>query len=143
MNDVTVVRAADESDAALVVDLIHRSFANRPVLDPPATAMSETEESVRAALASHGGLVAEHDGVAVGSLLFAPDGGQLWLRRVGVLAEARHHGIARKLTQAAEEHAVTEGFDRLAIEARAELPATVQFWAAQGYIEADREGTRL
>lgn len=143
MSDSIVVRAAGVTDAAAVVDLIHRSFATRPVLDPPATAMSETEETVTAALQAAGGLIAEHDGVPVGSLLFAPEGSRLWLRRVGVLAEVREHGIAHRLTNAAAHHAAREGYDRLVLEARAELPATVHFWVGQGYVEVDREGPRL
>lgn len=143
MSPSIVVRAAGVADAALVVDLIHRSFATRPVLDPPATAMSETEESVATALAAFGGLIAEQDGLPVGSLLFAPEGSRLWLRRVGVLAEVRHHGIAHKLTDAAAHHAAREGFDRLVLAARAELPATVHFWTGQGYVEVQRDGPRL
>lgn len=143
MSPSIIVRAAGAGDAALVVDLIHRSFATRPVLDPPATAMSETEESVTLALRAFGGLIAEHDGVPVGSLLFAPDGPRLRLRRVGVLAEVRHHGIAHLLTNAAARFAVREGYDRLVLEARAELPATVHFWTGQGYVEVERDGPRL
>ncbi|MGN6720979.1 MAG: tRNA (adenosine(37)-N6)-threonylcarbamoyltransferase complex ATPase subunit type 1 TsaE [Marmoricola sp.] len=143
MSDSLVVRAADVGDAGLIVDLIHRSFATRPVLDPPATALLETEETVAAALRASGGLVAEHDGVAVGSLLFAPEGARLWLRRVGVLAEFREHGIAHALTNAAAHHAAREGYDRLVLEARAELPATVHFWVGQGYVEVERDGPRL
>ena len=143
MSDSIVVRAAGVDDAALVVDLIHRSFATRPVLDPPATAMEETEASVAAALASFGGLVAEHDGRPVGSLLFAPEGRRLWLRRVGVLAEVRHHGIAHRLTLEAARYAASRGYDRVVLEARAELPATVHFWTGQGYVEVDRDGPRL
>lgn len=143
MSASIVVRSAGVADAALVADLIHRSFATRPVLDPPATAMSETEESVAAALAASGGLIAEQDGEPVGSLLFAPEGSRLWLRRVGVLAEVRHHGIAHLLTAAAARHAAREGYDRLVLEARAELPATVHFWTGQGYVEVDHDGPRL
>jgi len=143
VSELIVVRAAGAGDAALVVDLIHRSFATRPALDPPATAMSETEQSVAAALEASGGLIAEHDGRPVGSLLFAPEGRRLWLRRVGVLAEVREHGIAHALTNAAADHAAQQGYDRLVLEARAELPATVHFWTGQGYVEVDRDGPRL
>lgn len=143
MSASVIVRASRPEDAALVVGLIHRSFAARPVLDPPATALEETEASVATALAAHGGLIAELDGVPVGSLLFAPDGPRLGLRRVGVLAEVREHGIAHVLTSAAAQHAASNGFDRLVLEARAELPQTVHFWTGQGYAEVGREGTRL
>lgn len=143
MSEPITVRLAGVDDAALVVDLIHRAFATRPPLDPPATAMSETEASVRTALASFGGLIAEHDGRPVGSLLFAPEGRRLGLRRVGVLSEVRHHGVAHRLTEEAAHYAAREGYDRLVLEARAELPATIHFWIGQGYVEVSRDGPRL
>lgn len=143
MSEVVTVRAAGIDDAALVVGLIHRAFATRPVLDPPATAMDETQASVAEALAKFGGLIAEVNGEPVGSLLFAPDGSRLWLRRVGVLAEVREHGIAHHLTAEAARRAARSGFDRLVLEARTELPQTLHFWTAQGYVEVDHDGPRL
>jgi len=132
---------AERADDVLTV--IHGAFADRPVLDPPATAMEETTESVAAALAEHGGLLAVHDGKAVGALIFAGSGPLLGLRRVGVLAEARHHGIASLLAERAEAVAAQRGHRGLVLEARAELPKTVQFWERHGYVEVDRDGTRL
>lgn len=143
MSDLVEVRAASVDDAAVVVSLIHRAFGARPVLDPPGTAMEETEASVAAALSAHGGLLAEREGVPVGSLLFAAEGSRLWLRRVGVLAEVREHGVAHRLTEAAARHAARQGYDRLVLEARAELPATVHFWTGQGYVEVGRDGPHL
>jgi len=139
----TTIRAAVPADATAVLELIHTTFGDRPVLDPPATAMSETLDSVTAALTEHGGLVAERDGAPVGSLLFAPDGPLLGLRRVGVLKEARHHGVAHEMAAVAREHAIESGFTGLVLEARAELPDTVAFWRRQGYVEVGRDGPRL
>lgn len=139
----TLVRPASVADADEVLALIHTTFGDRPPLDPPATAMSETIESVRSALSAHGGLVAERDGRPVGSLLFDPQGDLLGLRRVGVLAHARHHGVAYELAAAAEATARDRGCAGLVLEARAELPDTVAFWERQGYVEAGREGPRL
>ncbi|RZI88957.1 MAG: bifunctional acetyltransferase/tRNA (adenosine(37)-N6)-threonylcarbamoyltransferase complex ATPase subunit type 1 TsaE, partial [Microbacterium sp.] len=51
---------AERADEVLA--LIHRAFAGRPALDPPATAMEETLASVTAALAADGGLLAFHQG---------------------------------------------------------------------------------
>lgn len=126
-----------------VLAVIHAAFADRPVLDPPATALEETRESVAAALAESGGLLAVHDGQPVGALIFAGAGDLLGLRRVGVLAEARHHGIASLLAERAEAVARQRGRRGLSLEARAELPKTVQFWERHGYVETHRDGPRL
>jgi len=137
------IRPATEADAATVVDLIHRSFGDRPVLDPPATALTETIASVAPELAAHGGLLALREGEPVGSMMFRPHGDLLGVRRVGVLGWARRHGVAHELADAAEQLANERGFAGLVLEARAELPSTVGFWQHQGYVEVGRDGPRL
>lgn len=126
-----------------VLALIHRAFAGRPALDPPATAMDETLESVTAALASHGGLLAFQDGEPIGTLLFADLGRLLGVRRFGVVSEARGHGMAGLLAFRAALVAQERGKVGLTLEARAELPATVRFWQHNGYVEVGRDGPRL
>ncbi|HEX4190590.1 MAG TPA: tRNA (adenosine(37)-N6)-threonylcarbamoyltransferase complex ATPase subunit type 1 TsaE [Marmoricola sp.] len=140
MIEVQEVRAERAED---VLALIHTSFADRPALDPPTTALEETLASVTAALAEHGGLVAMYDGEPVGALLFRAEGRLLGLRRVGVLASARRHGIASLLAERAEFVARERGFAGLRLEARVELPSTVRFWHGHGYVETDRDGPRL
>jgi tRNA threonylcarbamoyladenosine biosynthesis protein TsaE len=140
VTEVVEVGAAHADD---VVAVIHGSFAGRPVLDPPATALEETAESVAASLAEHGGLLATHDGEPVGALLFSDHGSLLGLRRVGVLASARHHGVARKLADAAATVAAQRKKEGLDLEAREELPQTVAFWQKHGYVEVERAGPRL
>ena len=140
---MTQVLQVDASRADDVLAVIHESFAGRPVLDPPATALDETLDSVGKALAEHGGLLAVHDGEPVGATLFDDHDRLLGLRRVGVLAGARHHGVARMLADAAAAAAVERGKAGLVLEARAELPATIAFWEKNGYVQADRSGPRL
>jgi tRNA threonylcarbamoyladenosine biosynthesis protein TsaE len=140
---VTQVFEVDASRAEEVVGVIHEAFAGRPVLDPPSTALDETVESVGKVLAEHGGLLATYAGEPVGALLFSDEGTLLGLHRVGVLAHARHHGVARMLADAAAVAAGERGKSGLVLEARAELPATVAFWEKNGYVEVDRDGTRL
>ena len=110
--------------------------------------MDETETSVAAALAEHGGLLATLEGRPVGALLMTPaalaDGSaSLLLRRVSVTPDARQHGIAQALRAAAEDVARERGLRRVHVTARAELPATVAFWTRGGYREIARAGTTL
>jgi tRNA threonylcarbamoyladenosine biosynthesis protein TsaE len=140
---VTEIHEVGAERADDVLAVIHGAFADRPVLDPPATAMDETRDSVGQALAAEGGLLAVHDGEPVGALLFRTVDGLLGLRRVGVLAEARKHGVASLLAERAESIARQRGFAGLILEARTELPKTVQFWQRHGYTEVDRDGPRL
>ena len=140
MIDIQVV---DSSRAADVLAVIHEAFADRPPLDPPATALEETLESIGEALDAHGGLLVEHEGRVVGALLLEPRGRLLGLRRVGVLNSVRGLGVAAKLATRAEEIAAARKFGGLEIEARVELPKTVEFWRRLGYVESGRNGNRM
>jgi tRNA threonylcarbamoyladenosine biosynthesis protein TsaE len=139
---VTVAEIGPEA-AGPVVALIHAAFGERPVLDPPSTALSETEASVADALGHHGGLLARRDGRPVGAVLLEVAGASLVLRRVSVVPEAQGMGVATALAAAAAEVARARGLRRIHLTARTELPATVRFWAGLGYREVGRAGTLL
>jgi tRNA threonylcarbamoyladenosine biosynthesis protein TsaE len=142
MNDDITIRTVDGTRAADVLRVVHEAFADRPVLDPPATALDETEDTIREALDAHGGLLVEHDGAPAGALLFEPRGRLLGLRRVGVLASVRGLGVAAQMASRAREIAQELGFSGLELEARVELPATISFWRNLGYVESERNGNR-
>jgi tRNA threonylcarbamoyladenosine biosynthesis protein TsaE len=139
----TEILRVDGARAADVLAVIREAFANRPALDPPATALEETEDSVRTSLDTHGGLLVEHDGKPVGALMFDPRGRLLGLRRVGVLADVRGLGVAAQMASRAREIAEEGAYTGLEIEARVELPQTVRFWRNLGYSESHREGNRV
>ncbi len=139
----TEILRVDGGRAADVLAVIREAFANRPPLDPPATALEETEDSVRASLDAHGGLLVEHDGKPVGALMFDPRGRLLGLRRVGVLGDVRGLGVAAQMASRAREIAEEGAYTGLEIEARVELPQTVRFWRNLGYAESHREGNRV
>ncbi len=141
--DTTRISTVDGDRAADVLQVVHEAFGDRVVLDPPATALEETIETVRASLDAHGGLLVEHDGNPVGALLFEPRGRLLGLRRVGVLAPVRGLGVAAQMASRAREIAEERGFGGLELEARVELPGTINFWRNLGYVESHRAGNRL
>lgn len=135
---LTVRRVGPEA-AADVLAVVRAAFGARPPLDPPAEALAETEASLAAALASHGGLVAEREGRVVGALLLDPVADRLWLRRVGVVPGSQEHGVATALVDAALSHAGSlPGCAAVAVLARGELPASIRFWVAHGFAEVDR-----
>jgi len=132
-----------EEAAETVTQVIHAGFRDRPELNPPATAMDETVETVAAALRTSGGLLATVEGRPTGALLLAPDGAWLGLRRVSVTPDGRRSGVATALASAAEEVAERLGHARMRLAARAELPATVALWTRLGYREIERDGHLL
>jgi tRNA threonylcarbamoyladenosine biosynthesis protein TsaE len=142
MTDLHVTEAGPES-AADIVAVIHAAFGARPNLDPPSTALHESERSVRESLERHGGLLVTVDGTPAGALLFAPAEGSLRLRRVAVDPAQQQRGVASALIGCAEEVAAERGFTSVSLGARVELPATQRFWLRRGYVEVDRDGVLL
>jgi tRNA threonylcarbamoyladenosine biosynthesis protein TsaE len=143
MHALDVIEARPEH-AEVVADIIRRSFAARPVLDPPSTATDETAESVREALAASGGLLVERRGRPMGALLFDESRpGLLGLRRVAVDPEIQARGVASAMVGVAEDTAEERGKDGIWLNVRAELPDTVRFWERRKYVQIGGEGTLL
>lgn len=139
MSRLQVVLAGPER-AEEVVRIIHRSFGARPVLDPPATAMDETAETVAAGLRRDGGLLALRDNQAVGTMLFNRDrAGLLGMRRVSVDPAAQIHGVASAMVGVAENVAAESGAHGLWLYVREELPNTIRFWSRRGYYPIGRD----
>ncbi|WP_255657708.1 tRNA (adenosine(37)-N6)-threonylcarbamoyltransferase complex ATPase subunit type 1 TsaE [Aeromicrobium sp. Leaf350] len=134
LHALDVIEAGPEH-AEVVADIIRRSFAARPVLDPPSTATDETTESVAEALAASGGLLVERRGRPMGALLFDESRpGLLGLRRVAVDPEIQSRGVASAMVGVAEDTAEERGKDGIWLHVRSELPDTVRFWERRKYV---------
>lgn len=136
---VTVRRIGPEA-AAQVLEVVRAAFGARPAMDPKPDALLETEETIAAKLAAGGGLLAELDGVPVGTLVLDPIGSTTYLRRFGVVPGHQGHGIAGALIDATVDAVLESGVgtDDLTVVAREELPATIRFWDRQGFREISR-----
>ena len=136
--DATPDRAAD------VLSVIRRSFGARPTLDPPSTAMTETVESVRAALEEAGGLLVERRGNPIGAMLYdVSRPGLLGFRRVSVDPDHQDRGVASAMVGVAEDTAEERGLDGVWLDVREELPENVTFWTRRRYFPVRRDGTTL
>jgi len=142
------VRRVGPEAADDVLAVVWAAFGARPPLDPPADALAENLDTLRSALAAHGGLLARLDGEPVGALVLDPSDDTLVLRRVGVVPQAQQHGVATALVLAALDAATD--YHWLAVTAREELPATIRFWQRHGftrvgghppYVRLERPGT--
>lgn len=131
------VRVVGAAQAATVLGVVRAAFADRPVLDPPADALTETLDSIQRRLRTSGGILATLGGHPVGAVLLDPDHeGIVWLRRFGVLPGVQGRGVAAALIDAAARAAA--GRRGLGIFAREELPGTIAFWTRQGFAEVGR-----
>jgi tRNA threonylcarbamoyladenosine biosynthesis protein TsaE len=142
MTELHVAEVGAEA-AADMVAVVHAAFGARPPLDPPSTALHESERSVAQALQRHGGLLVTVDGGPAGALMFEPADGSLRLRRVAVDPAQQQRGVASALIGCAEEVAARRGFASVSLGARIELPVTQRFWLRRGYVETDRDGVLL
>ncbi len=129
--------------ASAVLRIVREAFADRPPLDPPTDALSETEETMAARLAAGAGLIAMVDGQAAGAVLLdaEPDGRTVHLRRFGLTPAARGLGVGVALVRAGLRAAGELGdgrADRAVVIAREELPHTARFWRQQGFAETGR-----
>lgn len=142
------IRLVGPESAGDVLAVVRAAFAARPVLDPPADAMGETEESIAGLLRGAGGLLVLADGRPAGAVVLDPVGDAIYLRRFGVDPTAQGRGIARALVRAGLTEACRRAGDaadngstapnRVVVLAREELPRTVQFWRDMGFAETAR-----
>ena len=139
-SSLSVVEAGPDM-ATDVLTVVRRAFGARPPLEPPSTALDETDESVRAALAADGGLLVLRHDQPVGAVLFDSGvPGRLGMRRVSVDPAHQTHGVASALVGVAEDVAEARGLDGVWLWAREELPDNVEFWLRRGYDEVERTG---
>ena len=127
------VRPAAPEDAGEVFRLTRAAFAGYAWLRPPSGALTETEEQVRADLASGGGAMAEVGGTAVGCLRFGIDPGRLHVRRVAVDPAWQRRGVGTALMEWAHGRARAESLAEVWLGVRVQLPGNRDFYHRLGY----------
>lgn len=137
---MTSVRALRVEDAGAVAALIRTAFSAQPVrVDPPASALSVTAETVTAHLASGGGgAVAEADGRVVGSVLWETRTDGVYVSRLAVHPQAWRRGIGQTLMARAEQAARKVGAQRISLGTRLALTGNRRLFASCGYVEVAR-----
>ncbi len=130
-----VVSIASPRDAAAMIEVIHSAFGARPPVDPPSTAIDETEATLAATLRRGAGILAHVGGRPAGVILVVPraDAGAAF-SRVSVHPDLQRHGIASAMVTAAEELAAIEGYQWVEVFTRAEFPEFLTFWQHRGFV---------
>jgi tRNA threonylcarbamoyladenosine biosynthesis protein TsaE len=130
-----VVSIASPQDAAAMVEVIHSAFGARPPVDPPSTAIDETEATLAASLRRGAGILAHVGGRPAGVIMVLPGvEGVATFSRVSVHQALQRHGIASAMVTAAEELAAIQGFQRVEVFIRAEFPEFLAFWQHRGFV---------
>lgn len=145
LGDGRVLRIVEPTpaDAPAISTLIVEAFGNRPPVDPPPPALSETPEKVVAALAEGFGVLALVDGEPAGVVMVSVDGPVAGIHRVSVHPRRQRQGIASALVEVAMELLTARGATTVELVARAEFPPVVAWWRRHGFVEVDRDGPSL
>jgi predicted N-acetyltransferase YhbS len=124
------------ADCRAVAALIRLAFgAQSAPTDPPASALRETDATVAAHLAAGGGAVACVGDRIVGSVMWEPKDGGLYLQRLAVAPAWRVRGIARALVAATEAAARLALVARLHLGTRLVLLDNRRLFASCGFVE--------
>jgi len=135
MNVEPIVRDAHDEDVERLRDVLVRAFREyEGRLDPPSGVHSETVASLASRLKEGGALICEADGIAAGSIFYAPKAGYLYVGRLGVIPECRGRGIGDMLLRAAERRAGELGLSRVRLGVRLSLGALRAYYEARGYV---------
>ncbi|MBI1359441.1 MAG: GNAT family N-acetyltransferase [Alphaproteobacteria bacterium] len=136
------IRAATPDDAAMLLDLMLRSWTG--TVAGNSSAYRETEATISAQLARGGGAVICHEDEPVGAGRFHPVPGpegdaRQWveIKRVGLLRPWRNKGLAAPLVAFLEAAAARQGYAGAQLGVRVDQPRLVAFWAGLGYSLAD------
>jgi GNAT superfamily N-acetyltransferase len=126
-------RAVDIPAVLRVTAAAYAPYSGR--LQPPSSALKETEEAVAHYLERGGLIVAEADGKLVGAVRYEPHADFVYLGRLAVAPEWQGRGIGRRLVEAVEEWAVLIGLDEVRLGVRLELPDNHALYRHLGYAE--------
>jgi len=132
------IEPAGADDAAEVLASMQRGFAEyHGTLQPPSSALDETLDDVRAAMARGGAFLARDGGRVVGSARYQFRTGFTYAERVAVDPEHRGRGVGVALMRAIEAAARAAGYTEVRLGVRASLPANLRFYESLGYRTRD------
>jgi PPOX class probable F420-dependent enzyme len=128
------IEPAGAEQAEAVLEAMRRAFEQyRGSLNPPSSALDETIEDVRAAMARGGAFVARDGEAVVGSARYQLRTGHVYAERVAVDPGARGRGVGAALMRAIEEAGRAAGYPEIRIGVRASLPGNLRFYEDLGY----------
>jgi len=128
------VTSATPDDAPLVRAIMLAAFEQfRGTLQPPSSALDETVEDTRRAIAAGGAALAWVDGLAAGSVRYVPRAEYLYVGRLAVLPAFRGRGVAAALLVSMEQQARSIGLSEVRVEVRLALAENVTFFRRLGF----------
>jgi GNAT superfamily N-acetyltransferase len=143
------LRQARVREAEELLAIVREAFADhRGVIDPPSSAERKTAQVMRAEMRTGVTFVVEFDAPLqaaatdqhasrelVACVLAHTDGDALHWQRLSVRHQHRGRGLASRLMDAVEQHALALGHNKTTLEVRVALQHQRAIYAARGYVE--------
>ena len=140
MLEETVIRRAAPAEAAVLLDVMRRAFAEyRGVLKPESSVFVETEAVIAGKLAAGGGLLAIENEQPVGCIIAEVKGDHGYLGRLAVDPKLRRRGLARRLMLTGEGFVRDRGLRSVEVQVRIALSGNIALFQSLGYRETARE----
>jgi ribosomal protein S18 acetylase RimI-like enzyme len=140
MLEATVIRRAAPAEAAVLLDVMRRAFAEyRGVLKPESSVFVETEAAIAGKLAAGGGFLAIENEQPVGCIIAELKGDHGYLGRLAVDPALRGWGLARRLMLTGEEFVRDCGLRSVEVQVRIALTGNIALFQSLGYRETARE----
>lgn len=129
------IREAGLEQADLVWKIVSTSFEEYRNSEAPSSALLETVEHVKQALAngSEHAIICYFEGEPAGAVRFYMEEG-LYFRRLGVLPGYRRKGISRALISWLEDHARKMGESRIWCYTRSSVERNMAMYRNMGYV---------
>ncbi|GAB2174905.1 GNAT family N-acetyltransferase [Dongia sp. agr-C8] len=139
MPETIVIRPAAPSEAAVLLDVMRRAFAEyRGVLVPESSVFVETPELIAQKLAGGGGFLVLQDDRPVGCIIAEDKDGHGYLGRLAVDPTLRRQGLARRLMRTGEGFVQARGHKLCEVQVRIALAGNIALFQSLGYRETDR-----
>jgi ribosomal protein S18 acetylase RimI-like enzyme len=139
MPEEIVIRTAAPAEAAVLLKVMRRAFAEyRGVLKPESSVFVETAAVIAEKLASGGGFLALQDNRPVGCIIAEVKGDRGYLGRLAVDPGLRRQGLARRLMLSGEGFVRSNRLRRAEVQVRIALSGNIALFQALGYRETGR-----
>jgi ribosomal protein S18 acetylase RimI-like enzyme len=139
MPEEIVIRSASPAEAAVLLDVMRRAFAEyRGVLQPESSVFAETEMLIAEKLAGGGGFLAVENARPVGCIIGEPKGDRGYLGRLAVDPSLRRRGLARRLMLTGEGFVRDQGLGSVELQVRIVLTGNIALFRSLGYRETAR-----
>ncbi|WP_336788040.1 GNAT family N-acetyltransferase [Paenibacillus sp. MMO-177] len=131
----TKIIQASLEEIQTVHDVMVKAFEEyRGKLNPPSGALSETIDDIVKKISNNGGaIIAQAEGVPVGSAQFIFQDNYVYIGRVSVLPSHRGWGIGKMMVRYIENHARNKGVNESRLEVRISIPSNVAFYKKINY----------